>query len=98
MPKSVAQTFVVKDTQKNYRVTLCRTVVAIVFVPVIIVVLLPLPWCTIILIVINVVFVYGFPNDAILILQRLLRIIEQLIRKDSEGEVVAFTCKGYYAV
>jgi hypothetical protein len=41
MLRSAAQTFVVK-TQKNYRVILCRTVIAIVFVALNIVVLLPL--------------------------------------------------------
>jgi hypothetical protein len=30
MPRSAAQTFVIKDTQKNYRVTLCGNVIAIV--------------------------------------------------------------------
>jgi hypothetical protein len=40
MPRSAAQTFVVKDTQKNYRVILCRIAIAIVFVNVIIVFLL----------------------------------------------------------
>lgn len=42
MPRSAAQTFVVKDTQKNYRVIRCRIVIATVFVALIIVVLLPL--------------------------------------------------------
>jgi len=40
--RSAVQTFVVKDTQKNYKVILCRNVIPIVFVALIIVVLLPL--------------------------------------------------------
>lgn len=37
-------------------------------------------------------------NGAIIILQSLMRITEQLIGKDSEEAVMAFHCKGYYAV
>jgi hypothetical protein len=42
MPGSAVQTCVVKTTQKNYKVILCKNVIAIVFVVLIIVVLLPL--------------------------------------------------------